>query len=48
MDGIIKDELRNKVWMEKYKAPEESSPEETFKRVAQAIWEWIILIPTKQ
>jgi len=37
MDGIIKDELRNKVWVEKYKTPEESSPEETFKRVAQAI-----------
>jgi ribonucleoside-diphosphate reductase alpha chain len=37
MDGIIKDDLRNKVWSEKYKAPSDNSPEDTFKRVSQAI-----------
>ena len=37
MDGIIKDELRNKVWSEKYKADSDNSPEGTFKRVAQAV-----------
>ena len=37
MDGIIKDELRNKVWTEKYKAPTDNSPDDTFKRVSKAI-----------
>jgi ribonucleoside-diphosphate reductase alpha chain len=37
MDGIIKDELRNKVWAEKYKAPTDNSPDDTFKRVSKAI-----------